>query len=74
MHRLQKIFETTPFCHTYTNFYLSIKDLEDAFNLFQNLHLCTQKSFKATSIRPFGEEVGAKSPLQLSSLTGFAKI
>ena len=28
MHRLQIFFETTPFGHAYTNFYLSIKDLE----------------------------------------------
>ena len=45
MHHLQIFFETTPFCHAYTNFYLSIKvfEIKDEFNLFQNLHLCTQK-------------------------------
>ena len=28
MHRLQIFFETTPFCHAYTIFHLSKKDLE----------------------------------------------
>ena len=68
-------FEITPFCHAYTNFYLSIKDLEvlGEFNLLQNLHLCTLKSVRATSTRPFGE-FGRQSPLQLSSRTHIAKI
>ena len=46
-------------------FYLSIKDLEilDEFNLFQNLHLNTQKSVFATSTRHLGE-VGRMFPLQ----------
>ena len=37
MHHLQIFFETTPLCHAYTNFYLSIKDLGiwDEFNLFK---------------------------------------
>ena len=67
MHRFRIFFETTPFYHAYTN-----KDL-DEFNLLQNFHLYTQKSVCATSTRPFGE-VGGNSPLQLSSLTHFAKI
>ena len=28
MHSLQIFFDTTPLCHAYKNFYLSIKDLE----------------------------------------------
>ena len=52
-----------------------LKDLEiqDEFNLLQNLHLYTQKSVCATSTRPFGE-FGGKTPLQLSSRTHFSKI
>ena len=54
---------------------MSIKYLEIKvkFSLLQNLHLCTQKSVRARSTRPFGE-VGGMSPLQLSLGTHFAKI
>ena len=55
--------------------YLSIKDLENLakFNILQNLHLYTEKSFCATKFGPFGE-IGAKFSLQLSVVTQFAKI
>ena len=67
-------FETTPFCHAYTNYTCHLKDLEkDKFNLLQNLHLYSQKSVCTTSTRPLGE-VGGNSPLQLSMRTHFAKI
>ena len=52
---------------------LSLELLYDKFNLFQNLHLYTQKSIRPTSTRTF-EEVGGKSPLQLSLQTHFAEI
>ena len=44
----------------------------NVFKLLQNPHLYRQKSVCATSTRPFGE-AGRNSPLQLSSLTHFAK-
>ena len=68
-------FETNPFCHASTKFYMSIKDLEilAAFNLLQKLHLCTHKSVCATNLGPLGE-IGANFSLQFSSRTHFAKI
>ena len=47
-------FETNPFCHASTKFTLSVKDLETLaeFNSLQNLHLCTQKSVRATNFGP----------------------
>ena len=44
---LRNIFETVPFCHPYTNYHLE----KDELNLFQNLHLYTQKSVLATRTR-----------------------
>ena len=60
-------YSDTPTFFVY-KFYLSIKYLGilNKFSLLQNLHLYTQKSFCATSTRPFGE-VGRMSPLHLSS-------
>ena len=71
---LTKTFENTHFCTRLCEFHMSIKDLEilDRFNVLENIHLCTQKSVRATCTRPFSE-VGGKSPLQLSSQTHFAK-
>ena len=44
MHRLQIHFETTPFCHAYTNFICQQKNLEilDELNLLQIPHLYTE--------------------------------
>ena len=72
---LSNIFWNYPFLSRLYELYLSLKDLEieDEFNLLQNLHLYTQKSVCATSTLPFGG-VGGNSPLQLSSRTHFAKI
>ena len=58
-----------------SNFIWSITELEieDEFNLLQNLYLYTENSIGATSTRPFGE-VGGKFPLLFSSQAHFAKI
>ena len=71
MHHLQIFFETTPYCHAYLRFHLSIKDLE----ILDEFIFLKKKVFIYIHINPFElfGGVGGESPLQLFlSCTHFA--